>query len=160
LKNFLSNGPALVIERENSEDLLLDLKLERNGLNIKVGALYGNQIPNALFQQDYSISDLLLLRYDDIWLSQLLAIDERTSLLKNGRNYLIILRGLLKRDRGLRVKYDELIESECGNNQLTKITTYLLQQYSSLLEDNLIPNHKTKEEYLADVVQVLSASEA
>ena len=160
LKNFLSNNPALVIERENSEDLLLDLKLERNGLNIKVGALYGNQIPNALFQQDYSISDLLLLRYDDIWLSQLLAIDERTSLLKNGRNYLIILRGLLKRDRGLRVKYDELIESECGNNQLTKITTYLLQQYSSLLEDNLIPNHKTKEEYLADVVQVLSASEA
>lgn len=160
LKNFLSNNPTLTVEEEDSEDLLLDLTLEGSSLNIRVGALYGNQIPKTLFQQDYSISDLLLLRYDDIWLSQLLAIDERALLLKNNENCSIIFRDLLKRDRDLRIKYNKLIISECGKAELTEIITYLLQKYPSLFGDNLIPKSKNKEEYLADVVQVLCASDA
>ncbi len=160
LKNFLANNSSLKIEREDSEDLFLDLTLKESTFNIKVGALYGNQIPKTLFQQDYSISDLLLLRYDDIWLSQLLAIDERAFLLKSGKNYSLIFRDLLKRDRDLRTKYDRLIRSECREDNLTEITAYLLQRYSSLFEDELIPEGREKEEYLGDVIQVLCMADA
>lgn len=160
LKNFLVNNPSLKVEREDSEDLFLDLTLKGSPLNIRVGALYGNQIPKALFQQDYSISDLLLLRYDDIWLSQLLAIDERAFLLKSGKNYSIMFRDLLKRDRDLRAKYDRLIMSECEENELAEITTYLLQKYPSLFENRLIPQGREKEEYLGDVIQALCVSDA
>lgn len=160
LKNFLANNPTLKIIKENPEELLLDLALKESILNVTVGALYGNQIPKALFQQDYSISDLLLLRYDDMWLSQLFAIDERAFLLKNGKNCSINFRDLLKRDKDLRMKYDRLIMCECGESELLDITSYLLQKYPSVFEDDLIPKNKDKEQYLADMIQVLCATDA
>jgi hypothetical protein len=160
LKNFIINNPYLKIERENYEDLFLDLTLRGTTLNIRVGALYGNQISKVLFQKDYSISDLLLLRYDDIWLSQLLAIEERAFLLKYGKNCSIIFKDLLKRDKDLRVKYDRVIMSECREEELTEIVNYLFSKYSSIFEDSIIPKDRDKEEYVADIIQMLCASDA
>jgi len=62
--------------------------------------------------------------------------------------------------KNLRVKYDELISSECGRAELNKIIIYLLQKYSSLFTEDLLPKGKNKEEYLADVVQLLCALDA
>ncbi len=160
LKSFLSSNPKLRLDKEDPDDLLLDLTLTESNLKVKVGALYGNQIPKELFQQDYSLTDLLILRYDDIWLSQLIVIDERTLLLKSDSNYMITFQELRKKDRDLRIKYDDLINSECGEGELSKITKYLLNKYPSFFVDEFLPAGKDKEGYLADIIQVLCASEA
>lgn len=160
LKNFLRSNPALEIEKEDIDNLVLDLSLSDSRLKLRVGALYGNEIPKALFHKDYSVSDLLLLRYDDVWLSQLIAIDERAQLLKSGKNFMVNFIDLLKRDRDLRLKYSNLIESECGERELNEIVIYLFGNYPSIFTNKLLPAGKNKKEYLADVVQILCAYEA
>ncbi|HCJ67215.1 MAG TPA: hypothetical protein DHV62_07830 [Elusimicrobia bacterium] len=62
---------------------------------------------------------------------------------------------LLKRDRDLRIKYDQLIDSECEENKLKEIVKYLLNEYSPAFEDKLLPGREEKEKYLADAIQVL-----
>jgi len=160
LKNFLRSNPILELEKEDHDNLIFDLKLPNSGLKLRVGALYGNDIPKAIFRKEYSVSDLLLLRYDDIWLSQLVAIDERAQLLKNGKNFMTIFMDLLKRDRDLRLKYNNLIESECEERKLNDFITYLIDNYSSSFTGELLSAGKNKKEYLADVVQVLCACES
>ena len=160
LKNFLRSNPVLEIEKEDIDNLVLDLSLSDSRLKLRVGALYGNEIPKALFHKDYSISDLLLLRYDDVWLSQLIAIDERAQLLKSGKNFMANFIDLLKRDRDLRLKYNSLIESECEERKLNEIVIYLFDNYPSIFNNKLVPAGKDKKEYLADVVQILCAYEA
>jgi len=103
---------------------------------------------------------LLLLRYDDIWLSQLIAIEERAILLKYQKNFTTIFLDLLKRDRDFRIKYDTIINSECEENELNIIVNYLLDKYDSKFESKMIPNKKDKVGYLADIIQFLCAAEA
>jgi len=67
---------------------------------------------------------------------------------------------LLKRDRELRMKYDCLINSGCEENELKEIIKYLLDKYSTAFDDKSLPTGKEKEEYLADVIQVLCATDA
>jgi len=67
---------------------------------------------------------------------------------------------LLKRDRDLRLKYNNLIESECEERKLNDFITYLIDNYSSSFTGELLPAGKNKKEYLADVVQVLCACES
>jgi len=160
LKNFLQSNLILELEKEDYDNLIFDLKLPNSGLKLRVGSLYGNDIPKSLFRKEYSVSDLLLLRYDDIWLSQLVAIDERAQLLKNGKNFMTIFMDLLKRDRDLRLKYNNLIKSECEERKLNDFITYLIDNYSSSFTGELLPAGKNKKEYLADVVQVLCAYES
>ena len=64
----------------NKSDLTVTIRIEN--LDITFGALYGNQIPMKLFRREYSIPNLLVLRYDDIWLSQLTSVWERAFLLQ------------------------------------------------------------------------------
>ena len=160
LKNFLHSYPILKIEKENPNDLLITIEFPNINLKINVGALYGDQIPKALFHQNYSISDLLLLRYDDMWLSQLIAIDERTLLLKYSKNYMLNLTKLLRQNRDLRLKYDRLIKTECKEKNLNDFISYLLENYPDHFSIELLPNGKNQKRYLADIIQVLCASEA
>lgn len=160
LKRFLESKPILELDKEDFNNLTLDIKLLPSEINLRIGALYGNEIPKALFHKDYSISDLLILRYDDIWLSQLTAIEERSKLLKNGNNFMISFKNLLKRDLKLRLMYNDLIKSECEESNLNKIVIYLLDKYLNVFEDKLVPYGKNKNNYLADVIQVLCAAEA
>lgn len=41
-----------------------------------------------------------------------------------------------------------------------EVITYLFDNYSSIFGDELLPAGKDRKEYLADVIQVLCASEA
>ncbi len=100
------------------------------------------------------------MRYDDIWLSQLITIEERAILLKHHKNYMLTFLDLLKRDKDLRIKYDTVINSECGEAELNMIVNYLLNKYTTVFKDELLPVEKEKEGYLADVIQILCASES
>jgi hypothetical protein len=136
----------------NEDKLQLEAKHKSSNLTIKCGALYGDKVTETLFRQKVPVSDLLLLKYDDIWLSQLVAIDERSFLLKNNKNYSIIFKDLLKKDQELRLKYDELINSECDEKELSEIIDYLFQKYSAFFNTELLPQGRDREEYLADVI--------
>jgi hypothetical protein len=160
LKNIIKQSPTISIVKEDSENLQMDLNLTYSNLKVKIGAVYGNDITSRLFRKSLPVSDLLLLRYDDIWLSQLITIEERAILLKNHRNYMTTFLDLLKRDRDLRMKYDDFINSECEKIELEKIINHLLDKYPAAFENRLLPAGKDKEGYLADIIQVLCACEA
>jgi hypothetical protein len=95
-----------------------------------------------------------------MWLSQLITIDERAFLLKFNKNLSIIFKDLIKRDKELRLGYDELIKTKCKEVNLKEIIAYLFEKYLTLFNDELFPKDKDKEGYLADVIQVISAAEA
>jgi hypothetical protein len=160
LKNLIKQSSAIKIINEEPENLQMELSLRYSRLKVKIGALYGNDITLKLFRKSFPVSDLLLLRYDDIWLSQLITIDERAMLLKYKKNFTTTFLDLLKRDRDLRIKYNALINSECGETELNAIVDYLLNKYTSVFEGKILPNGKERNKYLADVIQVLCAAEA
>jgi len=81
LRNKIKAYKEIKILNEDLENLKIQILLP-NSLKLKVGALYGNDITLKLFRERLPVSDLLLLKYDDMWLSQLVAIDERSFLLK------------------------------------------------------------------------------
>jgi len=156
------------ISRQNIKILDVDLEnlrleillLTKPSLKVKIEALYGDEITLRLFRKKLPVSDLLLLKYDDIWFSQLISIDERSFLLRHGKNFLTIFKDLLKRDKNLRKKYDNLIITECGEKELEEILKYLLSHYSEIFEKRLVPRDKNKETYLADIIQFLASVEA
>mgnify|MGYP000981251881 CR=1 FL=1 len=160
LQNLVKQSSTIKIINEDTENLQMELNLSYSSLKVKIGALYGNDITLKLFRKSFPVSDLLLLRYDDIWLFQLITIDERAVLLKHQKNFTTIFLDLLYRDRDLRIKYDAIINSECGETELNAIVGYLLDKYTPNFEDKILPAGKNKAGYLADVIQVLCAAEA
>jgi hypothetical protein len=138
----------------------MELGLTYSKLKITIGALYGDDITLKLFRQKFPVSDLLLLKYDDIWLSQLISIDERTILLKYNMNYTKIFIDLLDRSNDLRKKYDILIKSECQESELFEIVNYLLTNYNDKFNDKFLPPGKEKSYYLGDLIQFLCAVDA
>ena len=160
LQNIVKQSSTMKIINEDTENLQMELNLVYSGLKVKIGALYGNDITLKLFRKSFPVSDLLLLRYDDIWLSQLITIEERAILLKHKKNFTTTFLDLLKRDGDLRRKYDTVINSECRETELNTIVGYLLNKYIHIFEDKILPAGKDKAGYLADVIQFLCASEA
>lgn len=158
LRNKIKKYDGIKVLNEDMEHLKIEILLP-NSLKLKVGALYGNDITSKLFRKQLPVSDLLLLKYDDIWLSQLIAIDERSFLLKYNKNFSITFKNLLKRDRSLREKYDKLIISEGSKEELEKIIKYLLTKYSKLFIEKFVPRDKDKEVYLGDIIQILASTE-
>lgn len=106
------------------------------------------------------VSDLLVLKYDDIRLSQLIAIAERANLLRNGFNLVTTFRELLSRDWELRKLYDNLIESEGMEETLQAVVGYLLRNYNEYFPQQLCPGLTHRDEYLSDLVQFLGTVDA
>lgn len=156
---FINNHLAIfrIIEKDEKN---LKIVVSYKDLKIIIGALYGNQIPKKLFRKDYPVNELLLLKFDDIWLAQLLSIDERTFLLKYGKNFTSIFKKLLSSDYEARRLYNLFIDSEGNVNYLEKLVNYLLEKYEKEFEDKLVPRDVTKEQYLADVIFVVASAEA
>ena len=144
----------------DDENLQIKIRHKPSGIIIKCGALYGDEVSEKLFRQKIPVSDLLLLRYDDIWLSQLIAINERTHLLRFGKNYTIIFEEILKKDLDVRNLYDEFINSEGSEEALNKLVNYLFEKFSESFSSEFCPPSTEKDEYLADVIQFLGAVEA
>lgn len=160
LRDMVTQSSTINIINEDTENLQMELSLTYSKLKVRIGALYGNDITSKLFRKSLPVSELLLLRYDDIWLSQLITIDERAMLLKHQNNFTTTFISLLSRDKDLREKYDALINSECSELKLKEVVNYLFIRYSAMFEDKMLPAGKDKVEYLADVIQVLCAAEA
>lgn len=160
LCNKLSNSPSIKIISKDSESLNLKFELVNSEITVEVGALYGNDITMKLFRKPLPLTDLLLLKYDDIWLAQLITIDERSILLKYKKNFSTIFIDLLSRDSNLRNLYDGLIISEINEKELNNIIRYLFDKYDILFDDSMLPLGKDKSEYLADIIQVLCLSDA
>jgi hypothetical protein len=160
LQNLVKQSSTIKVINEDSENLQMELGLNYSSLKVKIGALYGNDITLNLFKKSFPVSDLLLLKYDDIWLSQLITIEERAMLLKYQKDFTTTFLDLLKRDRDLRIKYDAIINSECGESELNSIVSYLFDKYTSIFESKILPVRKDRNEYLADVIQFLCAAEA
>jgi hypothetical protein len=160
LKNIIRQNTSVYIVNEDSDNLFLELGLTYSQLKVKIGALYGDDITFKLFRHRLPVSDLLLLKYDDIWLSQLISIDERSILLKYKNNFTKTFIDLLDRDNELREMYNDLIKSECDEAKLRDIINYLLSEYCSKFKDKLLPHSNDKSTYLADIVQFLCAVDA
>ncbi len=158
LKNKIIHQNIKILN-EDLENLRLEISLAKPPLKVKIEAIYGDEITFKLFRKQLPVSDLLLLKYDDIWLSQLLAIDERGFLLKYNKNFSMIFKDLLKRDKTLREKYDNFIISGCGEKELEQIVRYLLSQYSEVFDNKFVPQNKDKETYLGDVIQFIVSAE-
>jgi len=105
LQDLMRKSSTIKIINEDPEKLQMELGLSYSNLKIKIGALYGNDITLKLFRKNFPVSDLLLLKYDDIWLSQLITIEERAMLLRYQKNFTTIFLDLLKRDRDLRITH-------------------------------------------------------
>lgn len=157
LKNAIMKE-GLNIINENFEKL--EITIMTGDFEVKFGALYGDDIPYKLFKKDYSVSDLLILKFDDIWLSQLAAIDERTFLLKFKNNYMTILKNLIRSDWKVRKLYDTLITTEGSEEALIELVKYLRENNLDDFPSTFYPPEKDREEYLADIIQILAASEA
>jgi hypothetical protein len=56
--------------------------------------------------------------------------------------------------------YDEFIVSEGAEDLLIRLVNYLLEKYSESFKPNYIPYGKQKDEYIADIIQILASAEA
>ncbi|MCX7908951.1 MAG: hypothetical protein N2560_05475 [Ignavibacteria bacterium] len=159
LKNIFEKDSDISIQKYEEDTLYFEIIFRTNGLKVIFGALYGNQIPMKLFRKEISISDLLLFRYDDIWFSQLLAINERMILLKHRTNFTKIFLNLLKEDFLLRNLFNQLINNECDEISLTRVVEYLIGKYSQRFENKFIPEAgKTLDAHIADIVQLVASA--
>lgn len=161
LKTHIDSLHNVKIIEQNQENLSITIIIKDfKSILIKFGTLYGNDVPRTLFRRNYSITDLLILRYDDIWVSQLTVINERAQLLKYGKNYMIIFRDIIRSNQDARKLYDDFIASEGTEGSLNKLLNSIIRNFQNLFLEYLCPPHRQRDEYLADVIQILGASEA
>jgi len=160
LLNKIKRSKKFDVESLDDEKLQIKAIHKPSGLKIICGALYGDEVTEKLFRKKVPVSDLLLLKYDDIWLSQLITIDERANLLKFGKNYVTIFKEILASDFELRKLYDEFINSEGSEEILVELIKYLINNYSEIFPDEFCPTTREKDEYVADVIQFLGSVEA
>ena len=156
------------------EDFLVQFK--HNGITVKLGAEYANAVIDKLFKGKGA--DLSTLRsiidpliYDDLWLSQLLAVSERSLLFSFNNNYLLSINSILEKDHRLaqalldwkNIRYSQPNQALVFLNQLidkvqhkgdlktlpAPIMVILMQSY---LEQY------TTEDYIGDILQVLASA--
>jgi len=157
----LEESNTIEVIREDSNCFTVTFEiLQTNNISVTFGSLYGDQVSAKLFRDGDSITDLLLLRYDDIWLSLLTVIFERTLLLKHNQNCMTKLRYIMSRDHSARILYENTITSEGTEASISSFVNYLIRDYASHFPNTLVPSGREKDEYIGDVVQVLAASES
>ena len=137
----------------NKEPLFLSLKT-KSGFVIEIKNLYGNQIAEHLFKQTIDLDSLIKNKYDDIWLFQLLAIDERHHLLKHDTNIILELTRHLKAEINFRRALNDFIKQ---NGENVKIIKPFIKNLK--IDKKLIPMGRNMEEYLIDVLYLIGAND-
>ncbi|HOM74766.1 MAG TPA: hypothetical protein PK716_06765 [Fervidobacterium sp.] len=146
------------IQKIDGEKLYVRAQHSTSRLIIECGALYGDEVTEKLFRRKSSISEIYMLSYDDMWLSQLVSINERTNLSKYGTNYTIILKKIIEEDQLVMKFCNEFLDSEGSEDSLKNLVTYLLKNYADRFLPELLPVSVEKDEYLGDIVQFFAAS--
>jgi len=151
IKKYIEDSNVFSIVEDNIDNLFLKIKYE--DIIIEIRAVYGNDIPVILLEKNIDINDLLLNPYDDIWLFQLLSIEQRADLLKNDDNLLLKIDKLIKSNYSLRLIINEFINEE-GNN-IEKLTDLV----SEINNDNLVvPHGREKIDYIHDIIYFYCAN--
>lgn len=156
LKEKIKKHGSSKILKIDEENLLI--KFERKGydaMNITMGGLYGDNVSLKLFRKRFPVSDLLLLRYDDMWLFQLLAIDERANLLRFGSNTLLEIKRIVERDYSIRELFNRFVISEGGGEELSN----LLAAIKDKIDNRFISDKKNKENYISDLLYFYGSKE-
>ena len=136
----------------NEDTLTLQVQLP-NDFEIHIQSVYGKDIPRHLFHKEVDINLLIKNKFDDLWLFQLLAIDERHALLKHGANTLLRLQQEMKANHLLRQNINQFI-NEDGQN--TKPLGPFVSSFP--LDENFIPSNRTQKEYVMDNLYFISAA--
>jgi hypothetical protein len=160
----------------NTESLLFEFK--RGSMTVRGGAKYANSAIDSLFKgkgKDLSTIKAMIdsLIYDDLWLSQLIAISERAILLIYNTNYLLMINNILESEYDLRKEiqmFSQIRYTQTDNAMkiLTSLTQKILAKHKSEFNELPIPmmvtiirtylENYSFEEYIADIIQVLVAA--
>lgn len=151
LSNYLKSHNNIIVESENMDKLFLELRLE-NSFTIELSSVYGNEISNYLYQKGINLDNLIKNKYDDIWLFQLLAIEERTNLLKYNDNAILYLTKIIRSN----YKFKKLIDNFIINNDSKQLIDFLA---NLSIDEKLIPDNREKEKYLIDVLYFIISNE-
>lgn len=154
------------------------LEFNSNGITIKIGAKYANSAIDSLFKgegKDISTIKTMIdsFIYEDLWLSQLLAISERAMLLSHNNNYFLTIKSLLESQHQLRKEaglFSQIRYSE-PNNALTVLTNLahkIIVEHKAMFDELPTPmmvaimqayvKNYMIEDYIADVTQILVAT--
>jgi len=150
---FTQNSENLEILKIEPESI--SIKLKKTDFFIDINIIYGNEISESLSGIKIDINELLLNKFDDIWLFQLLTINERTSLLKYGNNIILSIKKII----GSNIKYRELFDKFI-NSEGRDIDSLSLICKKVLIEDKFFPAERNKLDYLHDILYFLSANES
>lgn len=157
----------------NTEAFLIEFDF--NGIKVKMGAKYANSAIDSLFKgkgKDLASVKMLInsLIYDDLWLSQLVAISERSILLTCENNYLISIENLLKSDLNIRKKAKKFSQIRYAQEEkaleiLEDLVQTIMKNYKNRFVNLPIPimvllmqayaKDYSLEDYVADIVQLL-----
>ena len=146
----------ITIKSLDSKKLFLKLKLKLklkldNDFVIEISSIYGDEISAYLYQKKVNLNSLIKNKYDDIWLFQLLAIDERNNLLKYGDNIILKLKKLINEN----YRFKNIINNFVKNGDTQKLESF----FKSLSVDKkLIPNGQQKDKYLMDALYFIIAN--
>jgi hypothetical protein len=156
---FLQNQSNVRIISKDTNGLKIVASV--NGLKMEIASIYGEEVFEKLLRQRVRLNDLLVLQFDDMWLSQMIAIHERATLIAVGKNRITIFNDLRKMDSILMQKYREVMNSEGNAKMLDQTVKYLLEKYGTRFEGlgDVPQGFQSAETYLSDVIAVLAASE-
>lgn len=155
LKSYVENSTNFEVVNFNTDELKLNLKLRGINFYVDIATIYGNDIPQILLDRKLPLTDLLFSKFDDIWLSQLLAIDERANLLKFNDNALLEIKNVLERKHNTRKTFDTFIMSG-GKRGLKKLLTILKNE----INNKFIPERRNKKDYLNDLLYFYGGRES
>jgi len=159
LNDYAEKSTKFKILDFDIDRFMLELQLKNSNFRIVIGAIYGNDIPIFLLNKNINIENLLYVQFDDNWLTQLLAIEERKNLLKYNSNLLSIIKNTIESNYNIRVEFDRFISEEGNEKPLMELLKKLLIKLRNLNND-LIPNDRVKEEYISDLLYFYGSIEA
>jgi hypothetical protein len=171
--NFLDQSKVSYEKVEpSSEEECFILRINFKGLEINIGTKYANKAVEALFAGEnvggISVLETTMkkLQYDDLWLSQLIAISERCLLFQRNDNYLLSVTNILREDNKV-VSLLGKWKKTTDLNVLEKLVSYIREKYSSRLNTFPTPifvsimqalgEKYTINDYLGDLLQLLVA---
>nr|MDO8116247.1 hypothetical protein [Candidatus Sigynarchaeota archaeon] len=128
------------------------------GVTITFGTLYGDDIPQFYLHKRIPLTDILELKFDDIWLALTYAIKERGILLEFKKNFTSLVLDCMHSDEQANELFMDIRETEGSQVSIEKAVQYLLDTYPTTFIHDLAPC-KNIEVYLGDLLQLLGCTD-
>jgi hypothetical protein len=125
---------------------------------INFGTLYGDDIPMYYLNKNIPLTEILELKFDDIWLALTYAIKERSILLKYHKNITSLLLKILNKDRDAKILFNNMRKTEGSKDSIEKIVQFVIERYQIEFEEKFAPDEKM-ENYIGDIIQLIGSSD-